>query len=164
MDGFRLLFSGDQLRGATDVRGCQVESVHGSQSVLFGFCARDLVDSFEIAHPFGITEEYVIAGCFHSSLVKSGFGRHFDIEECTGNKPTLRVCQNLQGTFPVRVFAPGPRNQNSGVSGVKECSKSHALPGTTPFRDFALDLTSTQRLQARRGDPVTDLSQVAAQL
>ena len=29
MHGFRWLFSGDQLRSATDVRGCQVESVHG---------------------------------------------------------------------------------------------------------------------------------------
>lgn len=81
MDGFRSLFSGDHLGSATDVRGCQVESVHGSQSVLLSLCARDLVDSFEIAHPFGITEESVIEGCFHSSLVKSSFGRHFEIEE-----------------------------------------------------------------------------------
>ena len=81
MDGFRSLFSCDQLRSATDVRGRQVESVHGSQSVLFSFCASELVDSFEIAHPFGITEESVIEGCFHSSLVKSGFGCHFEIEE-----------------------------------------------------------------------------------
>ena len=81
MDGFRPLFSGDKLRGATDVRGCQVEGVHGSQSVLFSFRARDLVDSFEIAHPFGISEESVIEGCFLSSIVKSSFGPHFEIEE-----------------------------------------------------------------------------------
>ena len=81
MDGFRPLFSGDQLRGATDVRGCQVESVHGPQSVLLSLCARDLVDLFEIAHPFGIAEESVIEGCFHSSLVKSSFGPDFEIEE-----------------------------------------------------------------------------------
>ena len=60
MHGFRWLFSGDQFRSATDVGGCQVESVHGSQSVLFSLCARYLVNSFELAHPFGITEESVI--------------------------------------------------------------------------------------------------------
>ena len=81
MDGFRSLFSGDHLGSATDVRGCQVESVNGFQSVLLSLCACDLVDSFEIAHPLGITEESVIEGCFHSSLVKSSFGPHFEIEE-----------------------------------------------------------------------------------
>ena len=81
MDGFRSLFSCDQFRSATDVRGCQVERVHGSQSVLFSLSARELVDSHEIAHPFGITEESVIEGRFHSSLVKGSFGRHFEIEE-----------------------------------------------------------------------------------
>lgn len=81
INGFRSLFSGDQFRSATDVRGCQVEGVHGSQPVPFSLCARDLVDSFEIAHPFGITEESVIESRFHSSLVKSSFGPHFEIEE-----------------------------------------------------------------------------------
>src|ERR1017187_6095278 len=45
-----------------------------------------------------------------------------------------------------------------------ECPESHPLPGPTPFRDFALDLTPTQRLQSRRGDAVADLSQVPTQL
>ena len=81
MYGFRSLFSGDQLGSTTDMRGCQVESVHGSKSVLFRLCARNLVDSCQITHPGGITEESVIEGCFHSSFVKRSFGRHFQIEE-----------------------------------------------------------------------------------
>ena len=48
--------------------------------------------------------------------------------------------------------------------GVDVCQRATPLPCPTPFRDFALDLTPAQRLQARRGDPVADLSQVPTQL
>ena len=51
-----------------------------------------------------------------------------------------------------------------GAPGVKECPESHALPCPAPFRDFALDLAPAQRLQARCGYPVADLSQVPPQL
>jgi hypothetical protein len=81
MDGFRSLFSGDELRSATDVRGCQVESVHGSQSVLFSASTCGLVDSFEIAHPFRVTKKSVLKGCLGPSLMKSSFWRDFEIEK-----------------------------------------------------------------------------------
>ena len=51
------------------------------RSMLFSLFARDLVDSLELAHPLGITEESVIEGGLHSSFVKTGFGRHFEVEE-----------------------------------------------------------------------------------
>ena len=79
--GFDGFSGGDQLRSATDVRGCQVESIHGSQSMLFSLCARDLVDSLELAHHFDIKQESVVEGCLHASFVKTGFGRHFEVEE-----------------------------------------------------------------------------------
>src|SRR5437773_8601768 len=66
MEGFGSFFSGDQLRSATDLRGCQVESIHGSQPVRFSLYAGDFVNSFEIAHPLGIMEESVIESCFRS--------------------------------------------------------------------------------------------------
>ena len=81
MDGFRPFLSGDHLRRATDVRGCQVESVHGAQPVFFRLCARDLIDTFEIERPYSIAKKSFVECCFHSSLVKSSFGRDFEIEE-----------------------------------------------------------------------------------